>query len=105
MGERLNRIEGMSCQPVAGAMYAFPKVVIKGYVMKKAISFATVADQIYCLELLERTGIAILPGSDFGQKPGHFHFRMTILPSQAMLVQALDRLEQFHNEHPSGWFL
>merc|ERR1712039_786793 len=103
--DRLNRMDGMSCQPIEGAMYAFPKVIIKGYVMKKAISFATPADQIYCLEMLERTGVITVPGSGFGQRPGHFHFRMTILPDEPTLEKVLDRIEQFHGEHPGGWFI
>merc|ERR1712232_1416151 len=97
--DRLNAMEGISCQPIEGAMYAFPKVTIKGYVMKKAISFATPADQIYCLEMVERTGVITVPGSGFGQRPGHFHFRMTILPEEETLVQVLDAIEKFHNEH------
>jgi len=103
--ERLNKIEGITCQPIEGAMYAFPKVIVKGYVMKKAISLATPADQIYCLELLERTGVITVPGSGFGQKPGTFHFRMTILPDEETLEQVLDAIETFHNQHAEGWFL
>jgi len=102
--ERLNGIEGISCQPIEGAMYAFPKVTIKGYVMKKAISYATPADQIYCLEMVERTGIITVPGSGFGQKPGTFHFRMTILPEESVLAGVLDSIERFHGEHAAGWF-
>lgn len=102
--DRLNAIEGISCQPIEGAMYAFPKVIIKGYVMKKAISFATPADQIYCLEMVDRTGVVTVPGSGFGQKPGTFHFRMTILPEEAALTKVLDRIEQFHKEHAGGWY-
>jgi len=102
--DRLNAIDGIVCQPIEGAMYAFPKVIIKGYVMKKAISFATPADQIYCMEMLERTGVICVPGSGFGQKPGEFHFRMTILPEEATLQRVLDGIEKFHLEHPGGWF-
>ncbi|CAE8674877.1 unnamed protein product, partial [Polarella glacialis] len=102
--DRLNAIEGVSCQPIEGAMYAFPKVTIKGYVMKKAISLATPADQVYCMEMVDRTGVVTVPGGGFGQKPGTFHFRTTILPDRATLEKVLDRFEQFHKEHPGGWF-
>ena len=30
---------------------------------------------MYCFDLLESTGICVVPGSGFGQKPGTFHFR------------------------------
>lgn len=102
--ERLNQIEGISCQPIEGAMYAFPRVTIKGYLMKKAISLATPADAIYCLEMVERTGIVCVPGSGFLQKPGTFHFRMSILPDEETLEQVLDDIERFHNQHAEGWF-
>lgn len=34
------------------------------------------ADVMYCFDLLENTGICVVPGSGFGQKPGTFHFRL-----------------------------
>merc|ERR1719277_1897909 len=98
--ERLNSIEGISCQPIEGAMYAFPQVTIKGEILKKATARATQPDQVYCLEMVERTGIVTVPGSGFGQKPGTFHFRMTILPDEETLEKVLDDIEKFHNEHP-----
>jgi len=102
--QRLNNIEGISCQPIEGAMYAFPRVTIEDYAMKKAISSATPADQIYCLEMLERTGIITVPGSGFGQRPGTFHFRMTILPEESALEKVLDSIECFHRDHSAGRF-
>ena len=102
--ERLNQMEGISCQPIEGAMYAFPNVTIKGHLMKKAISTATPADQVYCMEMVARTGIITVPGSGFLQKPGTFHFRMTILPDDDTLETVLDKIEKFHAEHAEGWF-
>lgn len=102
--ERLNGLQGVTCQRIEGGMYAFPRIIIKGYIMKKAISYATVADEIYCLDLLERTGILAIPGSGFGQRPGHFHLRLTILPQEETLRRVLDRFDKFHVEHPGGWF-
>ena len=32
-------------------------------------------DVFYCLELLENTGICVVPGFGVGQKPGTYHFR------------------------------
>jgi len=100
----LNAIDGISCQPIEGAMYAFPKLTIKGYIMKKAISKATPADEIYCLEMVDRCGIITVPGSGFGQKPGTFHLRTTILPDEPTLKQCLEKMARFHAEHPNGWF-
>ena len=37
-------------------------------------------DVFYAFNLLESTGICVIPGSGFGQLPGTYHFRTTILP-------------------------
>lgn len=37
-------------------------------------------DFLYVKELLEETGVCVVPGSGFGQRPGTYHFRTTILP-------------------------
>jgi len=31
------------------------------------------------MEVLKNTGIVLVPGSGFGQKPGTYHFRITTL--------------------------
>merc|ERR1712150_461212 len=43
-------------------------------------------DVFYAFQLLENTGICIIPGSGFGQRPGTYHFRTTILPQKDALV-------------------
>lgn len=32
-------------------------------------------DMFFCLQLLEETGICVVPGSGFGQREGTYHFR------------------------------
>merc|ERR1712194_92676 len=54
------------------------------------------ADQVYCLKLVEQTGIIAVPGSGFGQKPGTHHIRLTILPDEETLEGVLDDIEKFH---------
>jgi len=94
--EMLNRIEGITCNEVGGAMYAFPQIRLP----QKAINEANVRgmqpDFMYCLELLEEYGILVVPGSGFGQREGTWHFRMTILPPIEDLKIFLERLEEFH---------
>ena len=53
-------------------------------------------DVFYCLKLLEATGISTVPGSGFGQKPGSFHLRTTILPQESDMPAILDSWKQFH---------
>ena len=33
------------------------------------------ADAFYCFQMLEETGICVVPGSGFGQVDGTYHFR------------------------------
>ena len=35
-------------------------------------------DAFYCFQLLEETGICVVPGSGFGQMEGTYHFRLII---------------------------
>lgn len=56
------------------------------------------ADLFYCLEVLKNTGIVLVPGSGFKQRPGTYHFRITtlILPV-SKLQNKLDLLTKFNN--------
>ncbi|XP_074841676.1 alanine aminotransferase 1 isoform X2 [Carettochelys insculpta] len=53
-------------------------------------------DMFFCLQLLEETGICVVPGSGFGQREGTYHFRMTILPPVEKLQILLKKLSQFY---------
>ena len=67
----------------------------------------------YCLELLNKTGVVLVPGSGkkerkkerknnngkgFGQKANEFHFRTTILPSISELPHILQSIIDFHKD-------
>jgi len=94
--DRLNQIEGVSCQPIEGAMYAFPSVILPPGAIKAAEAAGKVPDTFYCLAMLEATGIVVVPGSGFFQKEGTWHYRITILPAEEKLPKVLDRYEAFH---------
>jgi alanine transaminase len=47
--------------------------------IEKAESVGQCADVFYAFQLLENTGICIVPGSGFGQQAGTFHFRSVLL--------------------------
>jgi aspartate/methionine/tyrosine aminotransferase len=86
LADGLNRIPGIQCNVVAGAMYAFPRIALP----------AGRTDEAYCLDLLERTGVCVVPGSGFGQIPGTAHFRTTILPPTHKIRAVVERLAAFH---------
>jgi len=92
----LNSIDGISCQPLQGAMYAFPKISLPAKAIAAAAAEKHSPDTFYALSLLEHTGICAIPGSGFGQKEGTFHLRMTFLPQSDKLEAALERFRTHH---------
>ena len=89
MAEGLNKIDGISCNPIAGAMYAFPRITLP----------AGKTDEEYCMALLEETGICVVSGSGFGQAEGTAHFRTTILPPTEKIRQVVEKLSAFHEAY------
>eukprot|EP00803_Ostreobium_quekettii_P003210 evm.model.scf_2660.3 EVM.evm.TU.scf_2660.3 scf_2660:14056-20696(-) len=98
VSEAFSTMEGFSCNPVEGAMYAFPKVDIPEKAMEAAEAVGKPADTFYCLNLLEATGIITVPGSGFGQIPGTHHLRTTILPREEVMEGFVDKFKTFHEE-------
>jgi aspartate aminotransferase len=80
----LNAIPGFTCLPADGAFYAFPDV-------SSAIrTVETVEDDTQFAEfLLDRAGVAVVPGTAFGA-PGHL--RLSFACSLAMLESAVARI-------------
>ncbi len=93
----LNDLEGVSCQESQGAMYAFPKITLPEGAMKIASEMGKAADAYYCMELLDATGIVVVPGSGFLQEPNTFHFRTTILPQENEIQTVIERIKVFHS--------
>lgn len=93
-----NSIEGFSCNPVQGAMYSFPMTQLPAKAIEAAKKANQTPDTFYAFQLLEQTGICIVPGSGFGQRPGTFHFRTTILPQKEKLKHMLDLFRKFHEK-------
>jgi aspartate/methionine/tyrosine aminotransferase len=63
------------------------------------LAYEEMRDSDYCLALLEETGICVVPGSGFGQRPGTLHFRTTFLPPQEEIVDVVERLKSFHERY------
>ncbi|XP_044074821.1 alanine aminotransferase 2-like isoform X1 [Siniperca chuatsi] len=94
----LNTVQGISCNPVQGAMYSFPRINIPEKAVKEAMDKDQQPDMFYCMKMLEETGICLVPGSGFGQKDGTYHFRMTILPPKDKLKILLNKVKEFHQK-------
>ncbi len=94
--DAFNSLEGVVCQETEGAMYCFPRISIPPAAIDAARSMGKAPDLLYCLELLEQTGICCVPGSGFNQIPGTAHFRTTILPPEDNFDEIIARFRTFH---------
>jgi alanine-synthesizing transaminase len=84
--QRLTAMPGISCALPKGAMYMFPKIDTELYDIQN--------DSEFVLRLLTEEQVLVVQGSGFNWKASD-HFRITFLPSVAMLGEAMDRLERF----------
>jgi len=94
--QKLNEVDGVSCNSAEGAMYAFVKIDLPAKAVEAAAAKGMAPDLMYCLSLLEATGIVTVPGSGFGQRSGEHHFRITFLPKEEDLYRALDAFKVHH---------
>ncbi|KAJ8667469.1 hypothetical protein QAD02_009132 [Eretmocerus hayati] len=94
--DTLNSIPGYHANPAMGAMYVFPRIDLPEKVIKAAKAAGQEPDVFYAFKLLEATGICVIPGSGFGQRPGTYHFRTTILPQKDKINSMLGSLKEFH---------
>ena len=84
--ERLNAIDGVTCEPARGALYLFPKLDVE--------KFGIEDDERFALDLLKEQKILLSHGTAFNWgRPDHF--RLDTLPAVDMLDTALDRLGEF----------
>jgi aspartate aminotransferase len=79
----LNSLPGISCVSGAGTFYAFAEV------SKAMASLGCRDDGEFAELLLERAGVAVVPGAPFGA-PGHL--RLSFACSMEMLEKALERI-------------
>ena len=56
----------IECQPLEGAMYGFPRVHFTKKAIEKANSQNMEVDFMYCMDMVNETGIMTVPGSGFG---------------------------------------
>lgn len=98
VADTFNSIDGIRCNRVAGAMYAFPQVTFPDKLIQAAKEAGQQPDFFYLMALLEEAGVCMVPGSGFGQKPGTFHFRTTILPPMKTFQEMMKRFTAFHHD-------
>lgn len=101
LSKGLDSIPGFSCQPSTGAMYCFPSVHMPPGAMRASLDMGAPPDTLYALDLLESTGICVVPASGFGQKDGRYGFRTSFLPLECGVVvdKIRDHYEQFCSKY------
>ncbi|KAL7704345.1 alanine aminotransferase (ALAT) [Lotmaria passim] len=104
LARELNKVQGFSCQDVQGAMYAFPTITLPPKYVEhnakknKEEGRKLALDARWALELLEESGVVVVPGSGFGQVPGTFHFRTTILPPTEQMERMVTAIRHFQEK-------
>ena len=93
----LNKIPGITSNPIEGAMYAFPQIEIPDAYRRRAGKEHVNPDFLWCMDLLENERVVVVPGSGFEQVPGTYHFRTTILPGEEDMDDVVERVTRHQN--------
>ena len=103
MAQSFSKLEGIEIEPAMGAMYLYPKIHLPAGALKRAKELGRQVDELYCLELLDATGICVVPGNGFGTMPivhedgsVEAFFRTTVLAKQT--DQFIERYGKFHTK-------
>ena len=88
---RFNEMKGVKCLHAGGAFYAFPDA--RGAIanLHRRGTLAEATDMALSEYLLEKTGVAVVPGSAFGAEG---YFRISFATSMKNLEMALERIQK-----------
>ncbi|XP_067368563.1 alanine aminotransferase 1-like [Channa argus] len=92
----LNDLPGMSCQPAMGGIYLYPRLHLPSEFIEQAKTLEVEAQVLYCQKLLEKEGVLVGPGCQFGGRSGNHHFRLCVLCPPHTLEEVLNHLGTFH---------
>jgi alanine transaminase len=97
--EMFSQCKGVKCQPINGALYAFPRVFLPESVIELAKKEKLKPCEYFCKRMLEETGIITTPGSVFGQEVGTYHFRISLLVWDLKeFAEILELMKKFINK-------
>jgi len=86
----LNQMPGVSCLPSGGAFYAFPDVRPAIHALHAKGTLKDTSDVAFSEYLLEKAGVAVVPGSAFGSEG---YMRLSFATSMQNLENALARIQ------------
>ncbi|KAL2097255.1 hypothetical protein ACEWY4_006462 [Coilia grayii] len=102
--EVIGSLPGMSCQPIKGAIFAFPQLHLPPSAVQQAEKAGVNPDVWYSSCLLDEAGLCVGPGCEHGQREGTHHIRLCIATTQENLEEVLTRLSAFHLSFKSRFF-
>lgn len=88
--EEIEKIEGVDLVEPKGSFYAFPSIEVSD-------------DWHFCIELLKETGVIVVPGVGFGQKPGTSHFRIVTCPTDEVLKTSFRLIGDFYKVYKNKY--
>lgn len=98
LSRTFNDMNQITCSDIEGAMYAFPRVHFSQKFIEESKKAGKAPDFIYCMEMVDKTGIMTVPGSGFGQQKGTYHFRITnLINPTSHMEQVLENLKKFND--------
>ena len=86
LSDALNQIDGITCERPQGALYVFPQLDRERY--------PTLDDYSFADQLLKQEKVLVVPGRSFHCEYDRY-FRLTILPQQHMMEEAVMRINRF----------
>jgi len=89
--KRFNEMPGLHCIKAGGAFYAFPDAREAIDTLYKAGKISEATDMALSEYILDKVGVAVVPGSAFGAEG---YFRISFATSMENLEDALDRIAQ-----------
>jgi len=98
MSTFFNSLEAVKCVSIQGSMFCFPRFYFPKKFVERAKRAQIEPDVLYCLELLDKKGVAFFPGTAFKQRPGTYHIRSSILPPREQILELIQKVESFHVE-------
>eukprot|EP00347_Sterkiella_histriomuscorum_P013729 403363591 len=104
LSKTFNEMKNVTCSEIQGAMYAMPRIHLSQSAIEAAKKQGVQPDFLYCMELVDQTGIMTVPGSGFGQRDGEYHLRITnlVTPTEKMKAVLNDFKafnEKFHDKY------
>ncbi|XP_052317729.1 alanine aminotransferase 2-like [Oncorhynchus keta] len=94
--EFLIGLPGVSCQPVTGGIFIYPRLSLPPEAVEQARSDALEADVLYSQSLLDEEGVCVGAGCEHGQREDKYHIRLCVLTPSATLEKVLACLGSFH---------